>query len=549
MPRTFRTLLLALLVAAPLACQRAADDAYRAESITLEDGELAGSTFAYRIHVPGDIGPGERLPVVLFLHGAGERGDDNRRQLEYLPTQLVREPYASRYRAIVVAPQCPRRSMWMDLSGARQSRVTGDSPQLDVAWAALQRTLAEEPCDLDRIYLTGLSMGGYGSWHLAARHPETFAAVLPVCGGGDPAKAAALAKLPIWAWHGAEDRTVPPSQSLDMVRAIRAVGGIVHYRELPGVGHNSWSAAYGEDGGLDWLFGQRRGRPTLGWVVACDQAGPRLLILDLDRQWRDGDALDPAAVVWEWTPARLPDEQRAWFQHPDEVKPVDDGRALLVTASGGGFFKIRIADGKVLAAANPGGNPHSAAELPGGQFVVASSTGDSLTHYRLADGALQKVGAHEVVDAHGVEWDATHQRLWVLGGKVLVSFVLEDGALREVSSEPLPVTEESAQHERHGGHDLAPLPGLDTYLVTDMERVYVFDPAAEGAARFTPFAPLPKAADVKSIGAVRSDGPWVGLQATEEWYSDRLLFVPAKGGETLERVLPGGKVYKFRPMR
>ena len=112
--------------------------------------------------------------------------------------------------------------------------------------------------DARRVYLTGLSMGGYGTWELAARQPQRFAAVVPICGGGDERQASRLSALPIWAFHGAADNVVFPIRSQKMVDAIRAAGGKIQYTQYPGVGHNSWNQAYRSDELLKWLFAQRR---------------------------------------------------------------------------------------------------------------------------------------------------------------------------------------------------------------------------------------------------------------------------------------------------
>ena len=126
------------------------------------------------------------------------------------------------------------------------------------AIAALHDVVRDFPVDPDRIVVTGLSMGGYGTWDLAARHPEWFAAAAPVCGGGDARAAARLTGLPISVWHGAADQAVPPDRSQVMVEALREANGNVEYHELDGVGHNAWVQAYGEDGCLDELFAARR---------------------------------------------------------------------------------------------------------------------------------------------------------------------------------------------------------------------------------------------------------------------------------------------------
>jgi len=236
------------------------DDAFLERSVTvLQDGEP--QPFRYRLLRPTPAAPGRRYPVVLFLHGSGERGSDNEAQLKFLPTWLAEPAMRERHPCLVVAPQCRTDHKWVEVSW--QDPQGGQQPEepsvdLSAAVAALDDVLAAEPADPDRVLLTGLSMGGYGTWDLAARCPERFAAALPICGGGDAATARRLVKLPIWAFHGADDRVVPPSRSRAMVEAIRAAGGTPTYTEFPGVGHDSWTPAYRDPAVLDWFFAQRR---------------------------------------------------------------------------------------------------------------------------------------------------------------------------------------------------------------------------------------------------------------------------------------------------
>ena len=123
---------------------------------------------------------------------------------------------------------------------------------------ALEEIIASEPIDTTRIYLTGLSMGGYGSWDLVARMPNRFAAVVPVCGGGDEKTAPLFANVPVWCFHGDADKAVPVEHSRRMIAAIKSAGGTPKYSELPGVGHDSWTPAYRDPQVLDWIFSQRR---------------------------------------------------------------------------------------------------------------------------------------------------------------------------------------------------------------------------------------------------------------------------------------------------
>lgn len=217
--------------------------------------------FKYRLLRPAAVEPGQKLPLVLFLHGAGERGSDNERQLKYLPTWLAEEENRRRHPCFVLAPQCRTDHKWVEVDWSGKTSVP-QQPEMTVdmaaAVAALDAVLQAEPVDPARVYLTGLSMGGYGSWDLAARMPERFAAVIPICGGGDEATAPKLKPLPIWCFHGDADKAVPVERSRTMVEAVRAAGGRVQYTEYAGVGHDSWTPAYRATATLDWLFDQRR---------------------------------------------------------------------------------------------------------------------------------------------------------------------------------------------------------------------------------------------------------------------------------------------------
>lgn len=236
---------------------------YEERRVNVADG-AAKREFRYRLLKPDAIAPGTKYPVVLFLHGAGERGDDNLRQLKYLPAWLAESAARAAYPCFLIAPQCRENERWVDVAwGDPQSSPQPPEPGVDLAaaLAALDAVLAREPGDPDRLYLTGLSMGGYGTWDLAARMPERFAAAVPICGGGDERTAARLATLPLWAFHGDADKAVPVERSRTMIAAVKAAGGMPRYTELPGVGHDSWTPAYRDPKLLDWLFSQRRSPP------------------------------------------------------------------------------------------------------------------------------------------------------------------------------------------------------------------------------------------------------------------------------------------------
>lgn len=183
---------------------------------------------------------------MLFLHGAGERGTDGARQTTVgIGPTLKRFPW--RYPAIVVMPQCPSGVQW-------------SPPVLESALAVLDAVLESARVDGRRVYLTGISMGGFGAFALAARYPSRFAALVPVCGWGDPATVSRpLARMPIWAFHGADDDIVPVTSSRDMVAAIRAAGNDrVQYTEYRNVGHDSWDLAYADPELPAWMLRQRR---------------------------------------------------------------------------------------------------------------------------------------------------------------------------------------------------------------------------------------------------------------------------------------------------
>jgi predicted peptidase len=221
---------------------------------------------AYKVYVPPSFDPGRTWPVILFLHGAGERGTDGVQQTEVGLGRVLRAN-PERFPAVVVFPQAPPGGVWL-----------GDLAR--VATSALDQTMAEFHGDPDRVYLAGLSMGGYGAWVLAFEKPERYAALVSVAGGivppagrrarlqqlpptleaDDPygATAARVKGIPAWVFHGAEDPTVPVTESRQIVAALKQLGAPVRYTEYEGVAHNSWDRAFSEPELPKWLFAQRR---------------------------------------------------------------------------------------------------------------------------------------------------------------------------------------------------------------------------------------------------------------------------------------------------
>jgi predicted peptidase len=206
----------------------------------------------------------DRFPLVVFLHGSVGRGTDNQKQLRSGLEEFVKDATRKKHPCFLAVPQCPPDKMWFNVNPLDVRRNL-PLPKRPTDPSAMVLDLIESLCkehriDKDRIYLTGLSMGGYGTWDLISRKPELFAAAIPVCGGGDPAQAAKLAKLPIWAFHGAADPLVPVDRLRDMIAAIKKAGGEPKYTEYKGVGHDAWTPTYRDKKVLDWLFEQKKGK-------------------------------------------------------------------------------------------------------------------------------------------------------------------------------------------------------------------------------------------------------------------------------------------------
>ena len=232
--------------------------------------QVDGESYRYRVYLPLHYQryrrwePLRRWPVILFLHGSGERGDDNQRQTQAgIGPALAK--YRERYRCLVVLPQSRAGEGW---AGAMERQ----------ALAALEQTIAELRGDRERVYLTGVSLGGSGVWYMAARYPHRFAAVAPMAAevvptGGDQAPAdlaqlldgpdpylslaRALGPAPVWAFHGADDKEVPVAETQRMVTALQALKHPVRYTEYFGMGHDCWDTAYADPAFVQWLFAQR----------------------------------------------------------------------------------------------------------------------------------------------------------------------------------------------------------------------------------------------------------------------------------------------------
>ena len=236
--------------------------AYEDKTAVYTGGEFTEETFHYRLLRPENIDPDKTYPLVVFLHGAGERGDDNAVQLKYFPAQMAQPRWRERFPCYVLAPQCRKGAKWVEVDWSQpETHPTPADPgdQMKVVLQILKTTMAEEKVDAKRVYLTGLSMGGYGTWDLAIRHTELFAAAAPICGGADNTAVGKLKDLPVWVAHGDADNAVPVERSRLAVAALRAAGGKPVYVEMPGVQHDSWTPSYADNDGLvPWMFRQSK---------------------------------------------------------------------------------------------------------------------------------------------------------------------------------------------------------------------------------------------------------------------------------------------------
>ena len=240
-----------------------------------------GLTLPYRLFTPIGYDPTREYPLTLFLHGAGESGTDNVSQVNQNIDNLVRYLKRPEYASFLLAPQTNSGWAWW-----------GDEPSdaTRMSLAVMEELQSEFSIDSNRLYVTGLSMGGYGTWEVIWQRPGQFAAAVPICGGGDTSKAALMVDQPIWAFHAANDGVVPVQRTREMIAAIRAAGGDPLYTEYSSGGHGSWIPAYRGMRLYEWMFSQGAPEPQPG---------------DLDFDWFVGGAdLDIVRSHWGQTVPR-----------------------------------------------------------------------------------------------------------------------------------------------------------------------------------------------------------------------------------------------------
>lgn len=215
-------------------CQTTSEENQEIKSMTAQMNHLLYLPQRYQ------TGSTEKYPLIVFLHGSGERGNDIELVRKYgLPQVVEGQPD---FPFIVVAPQCPAGIFW-------SVKALND---------LLDKIIAEDRVDADRVYLTGLSMGGYGTWDWAIQSPDRFAAIAPICGGGNPDKVRAIRSMPVWVFHGAKDPTVPIAESEKMVKALKKAGSNVKFTVYPEAGHDSWTETYNNPELYKWFLSHKR---------------------------------------------------------------------------------------------------------------------------------------------------------------------------------------------------------------------------------------------------------------------------------------------------
>lgn len=247
MTRAIRSLLPAIGLFQIAGASAATPESGKPTGFLFQSIHAGDKDYPYAVFVPRDYDKSRKWPLIVFLHGAGECGTDGAKQvIQGVGSAILWD--VQKWPFIVIFPQKPEiRDKWEDHDAA--------------VMAMLSRARKEYNVDPDRLYLTGLSQGGHGTWAIGARHPDLWAAIAPICGYGEPGEfAQPLKSMPIWCFHGEADTSVPLKESVDITNAIKAVGGNPRLTTYPGVGHNSWDKAYREEKLYDWFLEHTRAK-------------------------------------------------------------------------------------------------------------------------------------------------------------------------------------------------------------------------------------------------------------------------------------------------
>ncbi|MHB9132292.1 MAG: carboxylesterase family protein [Armatimonadota bacterium] len=251
-------LVLLAVTALPTEAQQKDERIKQFEARTFTDA--GGKTLTYRLLKPNNYDAKKKYPLVLFLHGAGERGINNTAQMTHGVSMFAFDRMKAKYPCFVLAPQCPGDKRWVEVDWNLDAHVMPVEPSepMRLTLLLLDAIRQEFNIDKSRLYVTGLSMGGFGAWDIIARRPDLFAAAAPVCGGADEATAPKIKRIAIWAFHGDQDTVVKTIRSQHMIDALRKAGGKPQYTELLNVGHGAWDFAYADSNLYEWMFKQKK---------------------------------------------------------------------------------------------------------------------------------------------------------------------------------------------------------------------------------------------------------------------------------------------------
>jgi predicted peptidase len=230
-----------------------------------------GDTLPYRILLPAQYDPSKKYPLLVFMHGRGESGTDNEKQLVHGARMFLTDSFRTNYPAIIVFPQCSGNSYWSNVQMIAKGVKTGKrdfyfvpdgnaSKYMELAISLTKHLINHYPVNNKQVYAMGLSMGGMGTFEIVRRMPGVFAAAIPICGGASAETAVAIAKTKWWVFHGGKDDVVLPQYSITMVEALQKEKAIVKFTLFPDANHNSWDPAFATPGIMQWLFSQKKGK-------------------------------------------------------------------------------------------------------------------------------------------------------------------------------------------------------------------------------------------------------------------------------------------------
>jgi len=219
-----------------------------------------GTVIKYRWSAPEKTEPGKTYPLVLFLHGAGERGDDNKAQLKHGVIPIINGAEKLGSPVFLIAPQCPAGTWWSPPDATKTKLIAAAAPNalLEAVLALVVDIRKNHPVDPKRLHVTGISMGGFGTWDLLGRAPGLIASAIPICGGGDASLAVKFKDLPVWAFHGEADLVVPARGTREMIESLENAGGkpkVTYYAET---GHDSWTRTYENPEVIRWMLGHSK---------------------------------------------------------------------------------------------------------------------------------------------------------------------------------------------------------------------------------------------------------------------------------------------------